>query len=413
MTIIVEATFYSCGYGDGDKHPDIKHLLSLNSYSEKFRLIRIKTNKEKLSMAAYKNDHVNSSDYLDYNDDIYRVFPSKNSWYYVGRYDNTFFDCNMEIFNISLKDIFGSEDFQLYPLEAGKIYIDVYSNESQKSRVVLFNIDTRNVYQQFDYIAPSFISNILQYMKRKGDTLRTLNPLPPLLYLEPESYSRYEKEIKLFHKIYPQAQQDILQLIDKHRDDYVSIDGNPVKSFDFNKVYRDLLSRLQYTDSTAIYQQYKQLFFINHSVAIDYHTTEWKPDSLIPSLSNFKHVPAPQNLANVELYQFDYSLVWQNIPHLLKGSGTRDELYYYNISLGNDTLQFKYPNPIYLFESRRLENGKVVIALSTKEFKSKDYSQETSNSLSVTEIFFLLYDPDLTIIETKGENRTFQQTESL
>lgn len=400
MTIIVEATFTSCGYGDGDKHPDIKHLLSLNSYPERFRLIRIKTNKEKLSMTACENDHV-YSDYLDYNNDIYRVFPGKDSWYYVGQYDNTFFDCNMEIFNISLKDICESEDCKLYPLEAGKIYIDVYNNESHKSRVVLFDIKTRNVYQQFDYIDPSFISNILQYMKSKGDTLRNLSPLPPLLYLEPESYSRYEKEIKLFRKIYPQAQRDILQLIDKHRDDYVSIDGTSVKSFDFNKVRCDLLSRLQYTDSTAVCQQYRQLFFINHSVAIDYCTTEWEPDSLIPSLSNFKHVPAPQNLANVTLDQFDYSLVWQSMPHLLKGSGTRDELYYYNISLGNDTLQLKYPSPIYLFESRRLKNGKVVIALSTKEFKSKDYSQEASDDLSVTKVFFLLYDPDLAIIETK------------
>lgn len=398
MTIIVEVTFNSCGYGDGDKHSDIKYLLSLNSYPGKFRLIRIKTDKEKLYMTAWENEYANPSDCLDYNNDIYRVFPGKDSWYYVGRYDDTFFDCNMEIFHISFKDICGSEDFKLYPLEAGKIYIDVYSNESHKSRILLFNIDTRNVYQQFEYINPSFIGNILRYMKSKGDTLRNLNPLPPLFCLEPESYSRYEKEIKLFHKIYPQAQRDILQLIDKHRDDYVSTEGNPVKSFDYNKVYYDLMSRLQYGDSTAssnktvTRQQYRQLFFINHSVAIDYES-EWKPDSLIPSLSNFEHVPVPQNLANVELYQFDYSLVWQSIPHLLKGSGTRDELYYYNISIGSDTLQLKYPNPLYLFESRRLKNGKVVIALSTKEFKSKDYSKETSDDLPVTDVFFLLYDP--------------------
>lgn len=399
-TIIVEVTFNSCEYGDGDKHSDIKHLLSLNYYPEKFKLIRIKTNKDKLNMTTWENNYTNFSDCLDYNNDTYRVFPGKDSWYYIGQYDDIFFDCNMEILNISLKNICESEDFWLYPLEAGKIYIDVYNNKSQKSRILLFDIDMRKVYQQFDYISPSFIDNILQYMKRKSDTLHNLNPLPPLLYLEPESYSRYEKEIKLFHKIYPQAQQDILQLIDKHRDDYVSTYGNFVKSFDYNKVYCGLLSRLQYTDSTAnnnkaaVCQQYWQLFFINHSVAIDYNTTEWKPDSLIPSLSNFKHVPVPQNHANVKLCQFDYSLVRQSIPHLLKGSSTRDELYYYNISVGNDTLQLKYSNPVYLFESRRLKNNKVIIALSTKEFKSKDHSQETSNDLSVTEVFFLLYDPE-------------------
>lgn len=73
-TIIVEVTFNSCEYGDGDKHSDIKHLLSLNCYPEKFKLIRIKTNKDKLNMTTWENNYTNFSDCLDYNNDTYRVF---------------------------------------------------------------------------------------------------------------------------------------------------------------------------------------------------------------------------------------------------------------------------------------------------------------------------------------------------
>lgn len=410
ITIIVATVFNSCGYGDGDKHPDVKLLSSLNSYPEKLRLLRIVADSGQLKMMARKQEYTNGSDFVDYND-LYRIFPGRNSWYYIARYnDDTFFDCNMKTLNLSVKDICGSEDFALYPLEPGKLYIDVYKYESHndtlsssrfKSRILLADIDSRKVYQQFDCIAPSFIGSILQYMKSKGDTLRTLNRFPPLFYLEPESYSLYEKEIKLFDKIYPQAQRDILQLMDKHRDEYVSIDGDSVKSFDYNKVYSNLLSRLQYTGSTTgssntpgVYQESGLLFFMNHAVAIEYYMEGWKPDSMIPSLSKFKNLPVPQNRVNVALHQFDYSLVWQSMPHLLKGSATRNELYYYNLSVGNDTLSFKCSQPVYLFESRRLKNGKVIIALSTEEFNPKDDSKEVSDKLHLTGVLFLLYDPE-------------------
>lgn len=411
MVIIVAMAFNSCGYGDGDKHPDVKLLSALNSYPEKFRLLRVVADSGQLKMMARKQEYTNGSDFVDYNNDLYRIFPGRNSWYYIARYNyDTFFDCSMKTLNLSVKNICGSEDFALYPLETGKILIDVYNNKSYndtlspsrfKSKILLADIDSRKVYQQFDCIEPSFIGSTLQYMKSKGDTLRTLNPLPPLFYLEPESYSLYEKEIKLFDKIYPQAQRDILQLMDKHRDEYVSTNGDSVKSFDYKKVYSDLLTRLQYTGSTAngsnapaVYQESGQLFFMNHAVAIEYNMEDWKPESMIPSLSKFNTLPVPQNRVNVALHQFDYSLVWQSMPHLLKGSATRNELYYYNISVGNDTLPFKCSQPVYLFESRRLKDGKVVIALSTEELKPKVDSKEASDKLHLTGVLFLLYDPE-------------------
>lgn len=408
IAIIVTATFNSCGYGNGDTHPDVKNLSSLNNYPEKFKLLDIKADSGKVKMTDWKNDF-HSSSFLDYNN-LYKVFPGKNSWYYIAEYNyHTFFDCNMTPF-LSVNDITGYEtSFTLYPIEAGKISIDVYTNtwekhndeESLKSKltkVLLVDMDSKKVYQQFEYIEPWFINSVLHYMEDNGDTLRTLNPIPPLFYLDPKNDSLYEKEIKHFHKIYPYAQRDILQLIDKHSYDCISIDSDSMKSFDYNKVYYGLLARLQYAGSTdssntpAVCHEPGRLFFINHSVAIGYYG-DWKPDSVIPSLLKFENLPEPQNQASVALHQFDYSLVWQSYPHLLKGASTRHELYYYTISVGNDTLQFKTPMPVYLFESRRLKNNKVVIALSTENFTPKDRSKKSLPEPYQAKVFFLLYDP--------------------
>lgn len=408
MVIIVATTFYSCGYGDGDTHPDVRNLSSLNNYPEKFRLLDIKADSGQVKMTDWKNDFSPSS-FLEYNN-LYDIFPGRDSWYYIAKYNyHTFFDCSMNPL-FSVNDITGSEtSFSLLPIEPGKISIDVRTSAweehnniesliSKLTKILLVDMDSKQVYRQFEYIEPWFINSVLHYMEDKGDTLRTLNPIPPLFSLDPKNDSIFKKEIKHFNKIYPQAQRDILQLMDKHRDDYISIDGDSMKSFDYDKVYCGLLSRLQYADSTtsgntpAVYHKSGQLFFMNHSVAIGY-TGDWEPDSVIPSLSKFKNLPDPQNLVNVALHQFDYSLVWQSYPHLLKGSSTRDELYYYNISIANDTLQFKTPMPVYLFESRRLKNDKVVIALSTKDFNPKDRSEKILPKLYQASVFFLLYDP--------------------
>ncbi|WP_455614381.1 hypothetical protein [Bacteroides congonensis] len=409
IVIIVATTFNSCGYGNGDTHPDVKNLSSLNNYPEKFRLLDIiEVDSGKIKMMDWKSDFPLSF-FEDYNN-LHKAFPGKNSWYYITKHNNyTFFDCSMTPL-LSVNDIIGYEtSFTLYPIEAGKISIDVYTSawekhnnvESLKSKltkVLLVDIDSKKVYRQFEYIEPWFINSVLHYMKDKGDTLRTLNPIPPLFHLDPKNDSLYEKEIKHFHKIYPHAQRDILQLIDKHSYDYISIDGDSMKSFDYDKVYYGLLERLQYAGSTgssstpAVYHRSGELFFMNHSVAIGYYG-DWKPDSVIPSLLKFKNLPDPQNQVNVALHQFDYSLVWQSYPHLLKGSSTRDELYYYTISVGNDTLQFKTPIPVYLFESRRLKNDKVAIALSTEDFNPKDRSKKSLPKPYQTKVFFLLYDP--------------------
>ena len=402
IAIIVATTFNSCGYGNGDTHPDVKNLSSLNNYPEKFRLLDIKADSGKAKMTDWENDFHPSS-FLDCNN-LYKAFPGKNSWYYIADYNyHTFFDCNMTPF-LSVNDITGHEtSFRLYPIEAGKISIDVYTSvwekynneESLKSKltkVLLVDMDSKKVYRQFEYIEPWFINSVLHYMKDKGDTLRTLNPIPPLFYLDPKNDSLYKKEIKYFHKIYPHAQRDILQLIDKHSYDYISIDGDSMKSFDYDKVYYDLLARIASSNTPAVYHEPGRLYFMNHSIAIGYYG-DWRPDSVIPSLLNFKNLPEPQNQVSVALHQFDYSLVWQSYPHLLKGSSTRHELYYYTISVGNDTLQFKTPMPVYLFESRRLKNDKVVIALSTEDFISKDHPKKSPPKPYQAKVFFLLYDP--------------------
>lgn len=399
MIIVSTTTFSSCG-GEGDKHPNVKSLPLLNSYAEKFRLLRIKSDKGKIKMIVRKNDYELS---LNYHNDFYKVFPGKNSWYYRNQYDNTFFDCSMKSKNISIQNICGSDNFRTDPIGTGKMLIHVLACEDSLSfstsisHVLLVDLDTGKIDKQFDYIGPHFIGDLLHYMHQKGDTLRTLATLPPLFYLIPELYSKNKKEIKLFHKIYPQAQEKILQLIDQYPDNYYNTEGDFVRNFDYNKVYDGLLSHIQNRAlaETSIHPNICQRgypYFMKHSVVLAYYS-DWKPDSIVPSLSKFIHLPTPQNPANVKLQQFDHSLAFYSFPHPLKGSSTRLELYYYNISVGKDTLQFKYSQPVYLFESRRLKDGRVTIALSTEEFNSGN-SKEASGNLSVDNVFFLLYDPE-------------------
>ena len=57
IVIIVATTFNSCGYGNGDTHPDVKNLSSLNNYPEKFRLLDIiEVDSGKIKMMDWKSD---------------------------------------------------------------------------------------------------------------------------------------------------------------------------------------------------------------------------------------------------------------------------------------------------------------------------------------------------------------------
>ena len=364
------ATLISCGYGDGDKHPNVR---------------LIETN---------------------YNDDIYEVYPGKQSWYYITKGSTpVLFDCNLKNTNFPFNKICGNKTFNAYTLGTDKIYFSLSeykTNDNDEdsygqlytSEIILVEIETQKVYKRFSYIDKHFLPELIAYVAHYGDTLRSLKQIPPLFALSPNKEAENKKEARLFDQIMPQAQEYLLQLIDKYQKYDYLIDGDSVKSYDQDKVYHDMLNRLQYTSSATdsinpdVYQ-FGELYFMNASAALSYNIYEWTPDKRIPSLVQFGNFPPHSNRANVQLKEFDYSLVWQSFPHLLKGSSTRNELYYYSLLIDRDTLQFKYPAHIYLFESSRLKDGRVVIALNT----SSEEKGENSSNPSSMRVFFLIYDP--------------------
>lgn len=364
------ATFISCGYGDGDKHPNV-------------RLIE-----------------------TGYNDDIYEVCPGKQSWYYITKGSApALFDCNLKNAHFSFDKICGNRTFNAYTLGTGKICFsllerttdsnDEYSHgQPYTPEIIIVDIETQKAYKRFNYIDMHFLPEVIAYIACYSDTLRSLKQIPPLFALSPNTEAETQKEARLFHQIMPQAQEYLLQLIDKYQKYDYLIDGDSVKSYDQEKVYCDLMNRLQYTSDTTdsinpdVYQ-FGELYFMNASVAIGYHLYEWTPDERVPSLLHFENLPPHPNRANVQLKEFDYSLVWYSFPHLLKGSATKDELYYYSLSIDHDTLQFKYPTRVHLFESSRLKDGRVVIALN---INSGEDDEDVLNPLFM-KVFFLIYDP--------------------
>ncbi len=376
---LIESLFVICSlflggcYSAKDPHPEVISMDSLNLVEGELKVVCPRSGRMELVPVRYDE---NGKIQMYAMSAEFEAIPYDNGWLYYHQTDTSFYDCAANRFSFSPSELMGKEGiYQSYkllsPALSGELLFQgTEFGDSGRVGFFLLNLKEQRVTLHYNAIVgyERILRSIMRGIQDEIDTATKYQPdgeaweaLVLLTKLYP-GVREYLKELSLLHSKWSEERQ-----VRWYDEDAIR-----------NELLHTLLSKHQDVSCYQFQLNHYVLFFPQQQVAI---CTEYFKEKDVESISriniahkycaiSYKDCHVKAKSAGVKLVKTDEAQIRWKLPHLLKGSGGESlRLFYYLLTLGEKSYQFKCDRSLELLESVDV-NGDINVALMTPSWSS-------------------------------------------